>query len=182
MKIAKDIGKVKSSKIIIVIICVTLVALAVVAYAIYRPLGAASLKDFYAWNGTPLTKYDPLIVMGDPIVPTLIEEIKNKEMPKRMVAIYFFGDFGYQDALPVLESILQDETEHEIDRAVVLYNIYKIDSRKGNKYAQMYREDQGEVGNTARSLLEEGVSKVERRSYIAATISYYSNGAIQIQE
>lgn len=171
----------KSSKIIVAVICVTFVTLAITFYSIYRQSDAVSLKAFYAWNGNTLTKADPLIVMGDSVVPVLMKEIKNKEMPKRMVAIYFLGDFGYRDALPVLESILQDETEHENVRAGVLYSIYQLDSEAGMKYAQTYRDSQG-IGNTAKSLLKEGVPKVEKRSYSAAILSYYSNEAIQIQE
>src|SRR5688500_19742433 len=77
----------------------------------------AFLQDFYAWEGTEQTVADPLIVAGDEIVPLLLSEVKRDDMPKRMAAIYFLCDFGYRDAIPVVEAIVQDETEDPATRA-----------------------------------------------------------------
>ncbi len=140
------------------------------------------LQEFYRWNGTEQTAADPLIAAGDDIVPKLLVEIANPEMPNRMTAIYFLSDYGHRDAIPVLERIILNEQEHEAHRSGTLHALAKLDWISGQRLAERYEDRSDQIGNTARNLLTSGIPSTRKRSYRAAYLSFITNGAIQIEE
>src|SRR5262245_45882955 len=78
-----------------------------------------ALNRFYTYGNDPDDAVaedmlmDPLIVAGEKVVPLVIREIKNKEMPRRRYAIGFLGNGSYKQALPALEDIFQDLSEKD---------------------------------------------------------------------
>lgn len=111
---------------------------------------------------------DPLILAGKKVVPLVIREIKNKEMPRRRYAIGFLGNGSYRQSLPALEEILQDVSEKDYFRGDALKAIYLIEEALGMKYAEKYKESPGLLGDIAKDLLNGRISLKDRRSYYDA--------------
>lgn len=129
-----------------------------------------TLAEFYAYNGAEDQLMDPLILAGEKVVPLVLEKIKNRNMPRRRYAIGFLGNGSYEQALPVLQEILQDDTEDVHFRADALQAIYEIDNQLGANYAKKYESHEDYFGRAARDMLETNSSLRERRSYWDALI------------
>ncbi len=131
-----------------------------------------SLEEFYTYGGAEDELMDPLILAGRNIVPLVIEKVKDKKMPRRMYAIGFLGNGRYDEALPVLESILPDETD--IMRGSALVSIFQIDENLGRKYAQKFSSQDNEIGDFSRKLLGRKLPHLfERRSYYEALVGMH---------
>lgn len=94
----------------------------------------------------------PLKRAGSSILPTVLEAIKKREMPRRRYAIGFIGTERYEPALPVLEDILQDESEIWYFRADALEAIYRIDQGRAIELSQAYVGEQEWLGRFARNI------------------------------
>lgn len=121
------------------------------------------------YNGVGVTgedeTMDPLIVAGDKVVPLVIKEIQNKNMPHRRHEIAFLGNGSYRAALPALRSILQNDTEIGYHRGDALESIYLINSAEADSYAQRYANTKGFLGDTARAVISGDTRLSWRRSY-----------------
>lgn len=126
-----------------------------------------ALKQFYNSKGPEETVMDPLIIAGDKVVPLVLKEVENKNMPRRRYAIHFLGNGSYKEALPLLKSILQDPGEEDYFRGDALISIYLIDESLGREYAQKYLLEDNNLGRVSHQVLEGYAEIRNRRSYLA---------------
>jgi hypothetical protein len=96
---------------------------------------------------------DPLILAREEVVPLVIREVRNKNMPRRRYAILFLGNGSYKQALPVFEEILKDSSEDELFRGDASVAIFLIDETRGRKYAMDYSNDKTFLGKGQMTLL-----------------------------
>lgn len=129
-----------------------------------------AVEQFFNQTGPEDTLQDPLILGGDGTVPIILEKLKDKKMPRRRYAIAFLGNGSYVQALPALQSILQDATEEDFFRGDALEAIYQIDSSLGTRYAETYKADASYLGDVARRVLLKKGDSFERRSYLQALL------------
>lgn len=137
----------------------------------------AALRDFYAPVGRAEDQLtDPLILNGHTVVPLVVADVKNKAMPLRRYAIGFLGSGRYVEALPVLASILNDETELSYFRADALIAIYQISPPQAKEFAPRCVAGEELLGRIARQIVD-GVSSdnhiFERRSWWKAFFSIH---------
>lgn len=91
------------------------------------PTAETALQAFYGGEPRPeCMQADPLRWHGSRVVPLVIRDLPNKAIPKRRYAIGFLGEGRYTEALPVLESIVFDESEKFYFRIDALQAIYEI--------------------------------------------------------
>jgi hypothetical protein len=124
-----------------------------------------ALEEFYFYKGAEDQLMDPLILAGRKVVPLVIEKIKDRNMPRRRYAIGFLGNGSYEAALPVLQEILQDNTEDAHFRGDALQAVYEIDKQLGANYAKKYESQEDYFGRAARDMLKTNSSLRESRSY-----------------
>lgn len=125
----------------------------------------AALEQFYNNKGAEDTLMDPLIIAGEKVVPLVLKEVKNKAMPRRRYAIGFLGNGSYREALPALETILQDVGEKDYFRADALISIYQIDESLGGELAQKYKGEKNTLGDISRRVLAGDAELKKKRSY-----------------
>jgi len=111
---------------------------------------------------------DPLIKAGSAVVPLVLKEVKNKNMPRRRYAIAFLGNGSYREALPVLEAILNDPTEEDYIRGDALQSIYMIDQVRSKEFAQTYGKNEDYLGDVSRRIIKGDNQLNKRRSYLDA--------------
>jgi HEAT repeat protein len=127
-----------------------------------------ALVEFYAPGGAEDQIMDPLILAGDKVVPLVIEAVKDRNKPRRIYAIGFLGNGSYKQALPVLQEILQDNTENENFRSAALRAIYDIDKQLGASHAKKYELQDDYLGRQAKAMLKANSSLMTHRSYLDA--------------
>ena len=166
-----DAGKarVKSGRRRAVVVTGTLVAIGLCLVFGYRSL-RPSPED--AWHrfltSTNLAEdqlMDPLIMAGADVLPIVIEQVSNPELPGRRYAITFLGHQSCQQAVPTLERILMSDAEADIFRGDCLQSLAMIDPDLGNRYAQRFAEQDGYLGQRARELLADSDTLPPRRTY-----------------
>lgn len=147
------------------------------AYGLYMaahpPSAVDVMQDFYAsegWGEDALM--DPLILHTDIVAPTVIEEIRNRDMKRRRYAIGFLGVRRVQEALPVLRSILADPSEVDYIRADALESIYQIDNEEWMALAREFSSREDGLGCIARGLID-GAHIPFERSYWQALIRHH---------
>ena len=113
---------------------------------------------------------DPLILAGDRVVPLVIREVKNPQMPRRRYAISFLGNGAYREALPVLQHILLNEGEVEYFRGDALLAIFRIDPSSGDRHANKFRNRKDYLGQVAKDIIQRDDFIYYRRSYQNALI------------
>ena len=157
-------------------------ALGLLLIAIITPVAVASswfgrasnpegtLERFYHNEGPEDTLMDPLILAGNAVVRVVIERVKDKKMPRRRYAIGFLGNGSYSQALPALQTILQDSSEIDYFRSDALHSIYQIDGALGLKYAQSYRNESNDLGRVSQDLLSQKRFVPSRRTYLDALL------------
>lgn len=127
-----------------------------------------ALKQFYEANGPEDTLMDPLILAGDKVVPLVLKEIKNKEMPRRRYAIGFLGNGLYKEALPELETIVHDSAEEDYFRGDALQAIYMIDESRSRSFAQEWKDEQTYLGGISRRVISGDNQLKRQRTYADA--------------
>jgi hypothetical protein len=131
----------------------TAMPLAAIVFAFsLGPAPEKAMAEFYTRQAPEETLTEPLVRAGAGIVPVVIREIFNKEMPRRRYAIQFLGEQHHRDALPALEAILSDETELDYFRADALQAISEIDGRRGKELASMHTARSDSLGSSAKAL------------------------------
>ncbi|MBI5025153.1 MAG: HEAT repeat domain-containing protein [Nitrospirae bacterium] len=137
-----------------------------------------ALQQFYTYESMEDELKDPLIIAGPKVVPLLIKEIQNKDMPHRLYAIRALGDLGDSSALNVLKSILNDTSEIDYFRCGALEAIALIDIDVARELAKQYKEtDITSLSEISRYLLSHNKPPhwVVRRTYIEALFDYITN-------
>ncbi len=129
------------------------------------------LKQFYDNDGPEDTLMDPLILGGDGVVPLVVKEVKDKDMRRRRYAIGFLGNGSFKQAVPTLESILQDDSEKDYFRGDALHAIFMIDESLGSRYAKTYINRSDYLGEISKRILNGDKSLKERRTYSDALTS-----------
>jgi hypothetical protein len=113
----------------------------------------AVMRDFmYGENRMESQLTIPLQRAGSGILPSILEAIQDKEMPRRRYAIWFIGIEAYEPALPVLRRILEDETEIWYFRADALEAIYLIDPLLALELSPTYVNEAELLGRYARNI------------------------------
>jgi|SRR5262245_13313908 len=109
-----------------------------------------ALKDFYeARDRAEDQLMDPLILTGRRVVPLVLKELPNKDMRLRRYAIGFLGNGRYSEALPMLESVLNDESEIYYFRADALRAIFQISQARAKELAPKFVNGQDLLGEVA---------------------------------
>ena len=114
------------------------------------------INDFYNDNVPESINDRHLLSAGKKIVPYLMIEIKNSDMPKRRYAIGAIGKIGDKQAIPVLVNIFEDKTELVYIRADAIEAIWHIDRTIGEEYAKKHKGENKEIDRTI-ELLRKGV-------------------------
>lgn len=96
------------------------------------------LNDFYNDNVPESIIDRQLLNAGRAIVPYVITEIQQKDIPRRRYAIGALGKIGDRRALPVLEKLLDDDSEMFYFRHDALIAIWHIDRNLGDELAKKY--------------------------------------------
>lgn len=94
----------------------------------------------------------PLKRAGPKILPSVLEAIQDREMPRRRYAISFIGSETYEPALPILQRILEDESEIWYFRADALEAIYLIDQERAFELGPSYIDEPEWLGRFARNI------------------------------
>lgn len=132
----------------------------------------SALQQFYA-PGKDLAEdmlMDPLILAGESVVPLVLAEIQNKNMPNRRYAIGFLGNGSYRQALPALGEILNDSSEVDYVRADSLEAIYLIDAQVGTNQAVTWKNEPTYLGAVAQQIINGKRSGQGRRTYFDALL------------
>jgi hypothetical protein len=122
----------------------------------FRPGGkqcAAIWDKFYAGDHEPELD-DPLIGAGKSMTLAICEAIRNRDMKYRRYAIGALGYIADRRALPVLDSLLANQSELEYFRSDALHAIYQIDDSLGTTYAARFSNLKNTLGLIARAILK----------------------------
>ena len=126
------------------------------------------LKEFYSNPMPEDLQMDPLILAGAKVVPLVLERIQDPSMPKRIVAIWFLGNGGYKEAIPVIQRMLQNESEDIYSRAYSLIALYQLDRPNGLKQSKAFYTRSDFLGKIAMEVMRETEYVTQRRSYLDA--------------
>ena len=111
------------------------------------------MRDFmYGENRMESQLTIPLERAGSKILPSVLEAIQDKEMPRRRYAIGFIGTETYDPALPILRRILEDETEIWYFRSDALEAIHQIDQELAFELSSSYLDEPELLGRYARNI------------------------------
>jgi hypothetical protein len=113
------------------------------------------LNDFYTDRVPEPINDRHLVNAGKPIVPYLLVEIENRDMPKRRYAIGALEKIKDRRALPLLIQILEDRTELSYFREDAFRAIWHIDRKLGEEYAQKSSAESQDMDRII-ELLKEG--------------------------
>ncbi len=127
-----------------------------------------AMNEFFTQEGAEDMLMDPLVLAGKDVVPLVIEDVKNAEMPRRRYAIAFLGNDTYPEAIPVLEKILNDENEKNYFRGDALISIYKLDKEKGKELASSYKNNDDYLGQMSQQVLSNSSYANSKRSFLNA--------------
>lgn len=113
-----------------------------------------ALEDFYeAKDRVEDQLMDPLILTGRSVVPLVLKELPNKDMRLRRYAIGFLGNGRYSEALPLLDVILNDESEIDYFRGDALRSIFQISQSRARELAPNFVNGQELLGEVAREIV-----------------------------
>lgn len=133
-----------------------------------------ALADFYAGEGRAEDMLmDPLILNGKPVVPLVMEALMNKEMDKRRYAICFLGNGKYEEALPLLERIVEDNSEIYYFRADALEAIATISPVRAKEIAPKHVKGEELLGEVATEIAQGKARGYCERSWWEAFNGYH---------
>ena len=157
----------KPSKVVAIILpAIVIIAGSIFVFYTLNPT-ACPLPDYSASSGYP---QDLLILEGSCVVPTAIEAIQDRTLPKRPFVMDFLGNGAYDEALEPLVKMAADETEPH--RAVAIIAVFKINNEKGRELARRYEAENGELGKISRDILANKDYLHARKGYWQAWRSY----------
>ncbi len=126
-----------------------------------------SLLKFYAAQGAEDQLMDPLIVGGAKVVPLILKDINDKNMPLRRYAIGALGNIGDASAIATLESLLKDQSEVDYIQCDALEAIALINPDRGRVIATAYSRSSTSCLHELSAYLLSG-KLPHRRTYIEA--------------
>jgi hypothetical protein len=138
-------------------------------YRITSSPKACSLPDYASYNGPA---EDLLILEGNCVIPTAIEAIQDRTLPKRPFVISFLGNSDHKEALESLVKIVEDATDSDRTNAIIA--VFRIDNEKGRELAMKYEKQQNELGKYSRDVLANKEYLHNRKTYWQAWRSYIS--------
>ena len=115
---------------------------------------------------------DPLIVAGKKVVPLLLKEIQDKNMPQRRYGIAALGHLGDLSAIPALEGILKDPLEIDYFRCDALEAIALLDSDAARILAKEQTSSSVDCINQLVEALINGKLPT-RRTYLQALVGWH---------
>ena len=134
----------------------------------------AALRDFYqAEDRFEDQLVDPLILNGRAVVPLVLRDLTDKAMPLRRYAIGFLGNGEYEEALPLLESILADETELNYFRSDALEAIHRIAPERAARLALQYMDSPELLGRVAIQIVDGATAISWERSWWDAYFGHH---------
>lgn len=114
-----------------------------------------TIKDFYeAHERAEDQLIDPLILNGPRVVPLVLQDLPDKDMPLRRYAIGFLGNGKYEEALPILEQILSDDSEKFYFRADALIAIFSISPDRARELAPGHKNGEDLLGKYAIKIIK----------------------------
>ncbi|HMI36997.1 MAG TPA: HEAT repeat domain-containing protein [Steroidobacteraceae bacterium] len=112
---------------------------------------------------------DPLILCGDGVVPTLLEALRDSQMPYRRYAIRFLGRYDTPPVRERLLEIIHSPSENSLVRGDALQSLWDLDAERARSVAQQYSADTTYLGRIAALMLDTPPSDwYERRSFLDA--------------
>jgi len=156
-------------KIIYLSIIVLLLLIILKCYIALHPTPEEALQDFYR---DPIESgraedmlIDPLIICGNDVVPLIMKEIVNPDMPSRNYAIFFLGNGEYVEAQPLLEEIVAKPNESSGIKQLALQSIWRINPERGKQLALLYQNEENSLGYTARLIINHPEQLPSKRTY-----------------
>ena len=135
---------------------------------------AEALQDFYeATDRAEDQLIDPLVLNGQRVVPLVLRDLPDKEMPLRRYAIGFLGNGGYEEALPLLVKIVTDESEEYYFRSDALIAIYGISPETARQLAPNHVNGELLLGKYATVIVDGENPVYWTRSWWDAFRSYH---------
>ena len=159
-------------KLLLILLTLTVILLVILVLRYANPSPEKAFNKFL--SSTDLAEdqlKDPLILAGNKVVPIVLQNIENKDMPRRRYAIAFLGDIGSTDAIPALKQILSNKSETDFFRGDALQAIAMIDLNRGKTLAQKYSQGDSYLSMIAKEVLSEDNEVLKRRSYWDAFFS-----------
>lgn len=127
------------------------------------------MNRFFSQEVAEEANIDILILAGDRIVPSILESITNRDMPKRRYAIRFLGNGLHKEATLVLEKILADGSEDDFIRSDALIALYRINHELGIELAKKYVSEPSSLGKNADKIMAGDIPD-RRRSFWQALL------------
>ncbi|WP_375185101.1 hypothetical protein [Pseudoalteromonas sp.] len=113
-----------------------------------------ALKDFYETQYRAESQLqDPLILNGSNVLPLVLRDLPDKNMPRRRYAIGYIGNGRYEEAIPALKKILHDNSELNYFRADALEAIYQIDMSLSRNLAANFTNEPELLGRVAKKIV-----------------------------
>jgi hypothetical protein len=114
------------------------------------------MRDFYS-DSAGRSEYmlmNPLILNRDTVKARVINDVVEQGMTSRRYAIGSLGVARVAEALPVLRTILGDESEVDYFRDDALESIYQINRSEGLALANVHRVRTDFLGKIAQGLVD----------------------------
>lgn len=105
---------------------------------------------------------DPLILCGKKVIPLVMKEIEDTNMPNRRYAIAYLGNAKSNESTPLLICLLNDTSQSDLIRGDALRAIASIDIERGKDLAKEFVDNEGYIGGIARNILSGDFSPVVR--------------------
>ena len=125
---------------------------ALVAYLLIRPTAESVMREFYEGQRGEVWIADPLKNHTNLVKWHVIEHVAYKNMRYRIYAMGFLGECNVTEALPVLLTILEDQTEEDAFRGQALESISLLDLTLATALAERYTDQWGRLGSAAKHI------------------------------
>jgi hypothetical protein len=169
MQMVREIMSKRVTALLVILSGIIVVGSIVVFYKISSATRPCPLPDYTSYHGYP---EDLLILEGSCVVPTAIEAVRDRTLPKRPFVISFLGNGSYQDALEALTNIVEDETDP--DRSPAIIAVFQINEDRGRELARKYQSEEDDLGSYSRDIIAGKDYLYKRKSYWGALRSYIS--------
>ena len=141
-----------------------------VSIYVYQTLPSSpedALQRFHSEKVAEDQIIDPLILIGKPVVPLLLKEVKDRNMEGRRYAIAALGHLEDQAALSTLEDIFKDDSETDYYRCDALNAIALLNPNVGLAFAKVNANSATDcIGQLSRALVSGELPT--RRTYFQA--------------
>lgn len=113
---------------------------------------------------------DPLILVGEGVIPLLVEAVPKRDMPRRRYAISALANLEADAAVPTLSAIAQDGSEPEYIRCDALNAVALISFDAGLDLANELQDSASAcLATTSDEIINEDYSRWRDRHYMRRT-------------